>query len=170
MQPEIDAVIRERILTFLIPLFLMPANGDANRARQAVEALLASYNPRTARELRLAALAIAFSLGALDALSKSAGQDATLNQVLRLRSSANTLARNAEKAEIALQAERQEPSEDQNVSLPESTDTQALVDFARAMPPLSRQQRRHAERLAEKLRRQQENQARQAERQARKAA
>lgn len=167
MQPEIDAIIRDRILSFLIPLFLTSANGDANRARQAVEALLASYNPRTAKELRLAALSIAFSFGALDALARSASQDATLNQVLRLRSNANALARSAAKAELALQAERSEPSQDQDDSLPESTETQALVSFARSIPPLSRQQRRHAERLAEKLRRQQ---ARQAERQARKAA
>ncbi len=170
MQPEIDAIIRDRILTFLIPLFLTPANSDANRARQAVEALLESYNPRTARELRLAALAIAFSLGALDALAKSASQDATLSQVLRLRGNANALARSADKAELALQAERSEPSGDKDDSLPESTETQALVSFARTNPPLSRQQRRHAERVAEKLRRQLENQARQAERHARKAA
>lgn len=172
MYAGINAIVRERILTFLMPLFLQAAEGDAARARQAVEALLEAYDPRTTRQLRLAALAIAFSLGALDALARSASQDATLAQVLRLRGNANALARSAEKAELALQGERAEPAaaDEMDVSLPASTDTPDLIKFARTNPPLSRQQRRLAERQAEKQRRRQEEKARLARRQAQLAA
>ncbi|HVY17983.1 MAG TPA: hypothetical protein VHB27_22380 [Rhodopila sp.] len=164
MQSGINAIVRERIRNFLIPLFLQDANDDADRARQAVDAMLESYDPRTTRELRLAALAIAFSLGALDALAKSASQDATLSQVLRLRGSANALARSSEKAEAALQAERVQPGpeNDMEITLPASIDPHALVEFAKAHLPLTRQQRRLAERQAEKHRRRQEQVTRQA--------
>lgn len=64
------AAVLDRILALLAPLFLSAVGGDAAAARDAANALLASYEPRTNRELRFAALAIAFSFGALDALSR----------------------------------------------------------------------------------------------------
>lgn len=159
MQTVIDAIVREQTVNFLVPLVLQTANGDPERARQAVDSLLEPYNARTARELRLAALAIAFGFGALDALARSSDADATVSQVLRLRSNANALARSAEKAEQALQAERAEPVADQpaEIKLPGAVDIEALLNYAKTAPTLSRQQRRHAERLAQKHQRYQQN-------------
>jgi hypothetical protein len=159
-------VILEKILAFLAPLFLDAASGDAAAARAAARALLAEYNARTDNELRRAALIIAFDFGALDALSRSVADDLTLNQVLRLRGNANALNRACELSERRLEAlRRQTPGV---TALPESAPDDlpdSLADLiALARPsattapaqPLSRQQRRLAERqAAEALRRQQ---------------
>src|SRR5690349_4198649 len=107
----ITAVILEKILAFLAPLFLDVAGGDTGAAREAARIMLESYGPRTDRELRHAALVIAFSFAALDALSRSANSDLTVNQVLRLRGNANALNRAALRNEQALEALRAQPPE-----------------------------------------------------------
>ena len=114
-------------------------------------------------------MALAFSLGALDALSRAVDEELSLNQMLRLRSSANALHRSARQAEQALTEEREAPEEEAepaDASLPASTEPQDLAGFARTTAPLSRQQRRKQERDAEKQRRRQEEQARLATREA----
>jgi hypothetical protein len=171
----ITTVILDKILAFLAPLFLDVA-GDIGAAREAARALLESYEPRTIRELRHAALAIAFSFGALDALGRSANSELTLNQVLRLRGNANALNRAALQNEQALEALREQPPETEEsaetaaLDLPASLEPAELAKFARTAPALSRQQRRALERQAEKAVQRQQEQARHAERSAAMAA
>jgi hypothetical protein len=170
--PTITAVILEKILAFLAPLFLDPASGDTAAARETVRALLAEHTPRTDRELRRAALIIAFDFGALDALSRSVADDLSLNQVLRLRGNANALNRASlqnQKALDALQQLEAEP-EEAEPDLPASLEPAELASFARAAVPMSRQQRRLADRQAEKARQRQQEQARRDERAAQLAA
>ncbi|PPQ37435.1 hypothetical protein [Rhodopila globiformis] len=165
--PAITAVILEKVLAFLAPLFLDVA-GDAAAAREAARAMLETYDPRTDRELRHAALAIAFSFGALDALSRSLNSELTANQVLRLRGNANALNRAALQNEQALEALREHPQAEEPaeaaLDLPASLEPADLAGFARTQPVLSRQQRRALERQAEKAQRRQQEQDRLAQR------
>jgi hypothetical protein len=177
--PAITAVILEKILAFLAPLFL-DAAGDTGAAREAARALLESYEPHTDRELRHAVLVIAFSFGALDALSRSVDSELTVNQVLRLRGNANALNRAALQNEQALEAlrtqppeappEADEPAEAAALDLPASLEPADLAKFARTQPVLSRQQRRALERQTEKAQRRQQEQAHLAQRAAAIAA
>ena len=168
----ITATVLERILAFLAPIFLGAAGGNNDVAREAARSALACYNARTNRELRLAALTVAFSFGALDALSKAANPDLTINQVMRLRGNATSLHRSADKAEQALRQERQDPDEqlESEPDLPDSTSTPDLVAFTKTAAPLSRQQRRLAERQAEKQRQRRAEEARRAQRLAQRRA
>ncbi len=177
----ITQAVLDKILGFLAPLFLDAVKGDAAAARGAANAMLASYEARTNRQLRLAALAIAFSLGALDSLSRAADRDLPLNQVLRLRGNANALNRAAHQNETRLerqqlQADAAPPEATADPDLPASGATDELVAYVRsawkaektaaAQPaaPLSRQQRRFAERKSEKQLQRQQEQARLAQR------
>jgi hypothetical protein len=185
------AAALDKTLAFLAPLFLDKPTGDIGIARQAAKATLAGYAARTDRELRLAALIIAFSFGALDALSRAVDPTLSLNQMLRLRGNANALSRAAHQNEtrlLALQrrsgAEPPDEADRQADVLPASIATQDLVAFTRPAPkaviaatpaapaaaPLSRQQRRDGERQAEKLRRREEEDARRAQRAVHRAA
>jgi hypothetical protein len=185
--PAVTTTALEKILTFLAPLFMIGAQGDGAIATQAARDLLASYGARTNKEVRLAALTIAFSFGALDSLSRSIAAELTVNQILRLRGNANALHRAAHKSQDALDHLQQDaagPQADADVEdLPASAETSDLVAFTRHTPqhapmsqhassahpapnaaPLSRQQRRAAERQAEKNRQRQQEAARLAER------
>ncbi len=188
----ITAAVLDRILAFLAPLFLDSATGDAAAARQAAADTIAGYNAQTDRELRLAALTIAFSFGALDSLSRAADPGLPVNQVMRLRGNANALHRAGQQNEVRLDKLRRQPpltsehAEPRSVAVqPEPTDdfpassaAPDLLAFARSAlqsmmsgaaadtipaPPLSRQQRRAAERDAEKVRRRQQEAARRAQ-------
>jgi hypothetical protein len=189
----ITPAVVEKILAFLAPLFL-DVVVDLAAAREVAGTTLASYGAKTDRELRLVALTIAFSFGALDALGRAASPDLPVNQVIRLRGNANALNRAAlqnenrfEKLRKLSPAEIQlmeEPSSAQD--LPATTDPDDLLGFARvaakarsatvlAEPkipaaPLSRQQRRFIEARAAKAERRAQEQARLAERAARRAA
>ncbi len=166
----ITAIVLERILAFLAPIFLSAAGGNDDVAREAARSALACYNARTNRELRLAALTVAFSFGALDALSKAANPDLAINQIMRLRGNATSLHRSADKAEQALRQERHDPDQqpdeqpESEPNLPDSTSTLDLVAFVNTAAPLSRQQRRLAERQAEKQRQRRAEEARKAQR------
>lgn len=170
------AAVLDRILALLAPLFLAAVGGNAAAARDAANALLASYEPRTNRDLRFAALAIAFSFGALDALSRSADPDLTLNQVLRLRGNANALNRAAQQHETRLDKRAQQPEvavPEEIPDLPASGEIGDLVAFVRpaaAAPGLSRQQRRFLERQEEKQHQREQEKARLEERVARRLA
>jgi hypothetical protein len=200
----ITAAIFDKILAFLAPLFLVAATGDIGAAQEAASAMLASYDPRTNRELRFAALSIAFAFGALETLSKAADPELALNQVLRLRGNANALNRSAQQNEARLEKlQKQPPVEIETAAteatpdapaeaLPVSTAAADLLTFARsklksmmsiATPavsaplivlvpatPVSRQQRRAAERKAEKVRQRQIQEARLAQRTAARTA
>jgi len=183
----ITAAVLDKLLGLLTPLFLSAAADNGAAARDAAKAMLDSYGVRTNRELRLAALAIAFSFGALDALSRAVDRDLPLNLVLRLRGNANALNRAAEQNENRLekqlrQAEIAAPEATPEPAMPASSATDDLVAFVRsawkaekaaaATPsaPPSRQQRRHADRRAEKQQRRAQEQARLAERAAKRDA
>jgi hypothetical protein len=200
----ITAAIFDKILVFLAPLFLIAATGDIGAAQEAASAMLGSYNPRTNRELRFAALSIAFAFGALETLSKAADPELALNQVLRLRGNANALNRSAQQNESRLEKLQKQPPvvidtlateatpDTPAEALPASSATADLLTFARsklksmmsiATPaasappivpvpatPVSRQQRRAAERKAEKVRQRQIQEARLAQRTAERTA
>ena len=193
----LTAAVIERILAFLTPLFQGIEPGDTGSARHAAIDALASYGARTNRELRFAALSIAFGFGALDALSRAANPELALNQVMRLRGNANALNRAAQQNENRLEKLLKQPpvtvepqeavAETQDApvdSLPASSATADLLVFARCklrammseatapdtVVPLPRQQRRAAERKAEKARKRQQEEARLAQRAAQRMA
>jgi len=160
--------VYSKVIAFLAPLFLDAAAQDPQAARLTAIATLDAHNPRNDTELRLIALITAFSLGALDALSRAANPDLTDNQAMRLRGNANALSRAAaqnQKLLDLLRAGAPAQEEAASQSLPASAATADLVFYARsAGSPLSRQQRRAAERQAEKTRKRQEEAARLAQR------
>jgi hypothetical protein len=166
----------DRILDFLAALFLPATAGNAEAARGAALALLGSYEISNDRQLRLAALAIAFSFGALDSLSRAAAPELPVNQVLRLRGNANALNRAAQQHEAKLENGLGQPEAapaGEPAALPASSETEDLLSFLRAAAPavpMSRQQRRFAERQAEKQREREQEAARLDERVARRLA
>lgn len=188
---SITASVLERILGFLTPLFRDSDLDDAGAAREAARDVLSSYGARTNRELRIAALCIAFGYGALDALSRAAAPELPLNQVMRLRGNANALNRAAQQNESRLEKLQKQPPVEINEAepvtadgpvetLPATSATADLLAYARskfksminvgtpavpvAAAPLSRQQRRDGERKAEKAQKQKEGEARRVER------
>jgi hypothetical protein len=94
--------LMDTVLGHIAVLFLGAANGNTPLARATAAQMLAAYDPKTPDELCLAAQIICFNLQALDALSQAANPDNSLNNVLRLRSSAVSLSRQAEAAERRL--------------------------------------------------------------------
>ena len=92
---SIPAAIVETILLNLLGLFLPGAAGDATQARQAALHMLASFAPRNEQELCVAADTISFELHALQALRQSDEPDTPPAHVLRLRSGAVSLQREA---------------------------------------------------------------------------
>jgi hypothetical protein len=98
----VPAAILETILTHLAALFLTGAAGDLTAARDAAARMLGAHHPETEDELRLAATVTAFSFNALEALSQASVPDIPISRVLRLRGSAVSLSREAQKAERRL--------------------------------------------------------------------
>ena len=92
------AAFQDTVLDHLVPHFLAATDGNRAAARHAAHHLLAAYDTRTDAELELAVAIANFSLHSLQALSDSAAPDLTLNQKLRLRSSAVSLSREGHKA------------------------------------------------------------------------
>src|ERR1700757_547068 len=88
-------------------LLLEGAGGDMDNARHAAAATLSAYDPQTEAELRLAARIISFSLQAGEALAQAADPDMPLTRVLRLRTGAVSLSREATKAERHLEQLRE---------------------------------------------------------------
>jgi hypothetical protein len=95
-------VTLETILGHLATLFLVGANGNMEAARQAAATMLAAYGPQTEDEHRLAAQVISFGFHALEALAQATTPEMPLNRILRLRGSAVSLSREAEKAQRRL--------------------------------------------------------------------
>ena len=98
----LPAAILETVLIRLSALFLTGAGGDLAAARQAAYQMLSSHNPQTGDELSLAANIISFGFQALEALSQCAAPNLSLTRILRLRGSAVSLNREAEKARRSL--------------------------------------------------------------------
>jgi hypothetical protein len=138
-QPAIITVaLLDRILGLLAPIFLVAAGGDMEAARAAVNSMLACYNVRTDEELRLVALTIAFSFGALDALGLAANPDLSLNQVLRLRGNATALSRASHQSRATFDKQRKQPQAEpdaraEETPLPASVEAPDLSAFARSV-------------------------------------
>jgi len=141
----ITASVFEKILAFLTPLFVGAQTIDIGVARESASGMLASYGARTNRELRFAALSIAFGFGALEALSRAANPELALNEVLRLRGNANALNRAAQQNETRLEKLQKQPpavidaenaveaTEDAPAdALPASSATADLLAYARS--------------------------------------
>jgi hypothetical protein len=92
----------DTILGRLALLFLAGADGDLTAVRDSALRMLAAYHPETEDELRLAAEIVCFSLHALEALGQAANPDMPLTKILRLRSGAVNLSREAHKAQRKL--------------------------------------------------------------------
>ncbi len=196
----VSATVLEQLVTFLIPLFIGQSPDDPGTARQAARQTLTSYGAETDREIRLAALIVAFGFGALDALAKAAEPGLPMNLVLRLRGNANALNRAAQQNERLLDKLRQQrlagdpaaaptagDTDPPATALPASSQIPDLLAFARSalqagmrsatvddptdsVVPMSRQQRRAAERQADKAERRLQEQARLAQRAAARQA
>lgn len=150
-------------------LLLEGAAGDMEAARHAAATLIGAYAPRTDTELRLAARAIAFNLQAGEALAQAADPQMPLTRVIRLRSGAVSLSREAEKAERRLEKLRQERLEDQPEApaedSPRAEKTTALIDDNRKVAAYAQA---HGLSWTEALR-QRRREQRRAERRAREA-
>jgi hypothetical protein len=107
----LPAAVLGTILERVALLFLSGAAGDMQAAREAAEQMLASYQPQTVYELRIAAQAITFSFHALEALSQASTPDMPMTKILRLRGSAVSLSRESHKAERRLD-QLQKPRQD----------------------------------------------------------
>jgi hypothetical protein len=97
----------QTILHQIALLLLQGAGGDMEAARHAAAGTLSAYDPRTEAELRLAARIISFSLQSGEALAQAADPEMPLTRVLRLRTGAVSLSREAEKAERRLEVLRE---------------------------------------------------------------
>jgi hypothetical protein len=91
------------IINHIATLLLTAAGGDLAAAQQAARETLASYDPRNQAEFQLAAQIISFSLQSIEALAQAANPDLSLTRVLRLRSGAVSLSRQAQKAQMQLE-------------------------------------------------------------------
>lgn len=145
----ITAAVLDKVLGLLAPLF-RDVTADEDAARDAALATLTGYGARDDRELRFAALAIAFSFGTMEALSQAAQPDLPPNQVLRLRGNANALNRAAQQNEARLEKAQRQPVAEtafdrpaeangsppgaagSDADLPASSETADLVAFVRA--------------------------------------
>jgi hypothetical protein len=105
---RIQGAVIETVLGQLVLLFLAGANGDHQAARQAVLACLDAYHPRTEPELLLAGEIIGLGFHVRQALYQAAELDRPINQVLRLRSGAASLSREAYRSLLKLEALQRE--------------------------------------------------------------
>jgi hypothetical protein len=95
------------ILHQIAVLLLRGAGGDMEAARQAAAVTVGVHMPQTEQELRLAARIVGFSLQAGEALAQAANPELPLTRVIRLRTGAVSLTREAEKAERRLEKLRE---------------------------------------------------------------
>jgi hypothetical protein len=175
-QTAIIPAILDTILGQLAAHFLASANNDLPTARHAASHMLAAYGAETEEELRLAAEIISFGFHALEALSEAASPDLPAPEKHLLRVTAVNLSRESHKSQRKLDQLRRARLAASKPPDPPPHDQPdpavQLIEFAKdalgtqAWTP-TRQQRRAAERIAEKRRR---NQAEQARREARQAA
>jgi hypothetical protein len=165
---DLPEALLQTILHQIALLLLEGAGGDMDTARQAAAGTLSTYDPRTEAELRLAARIISFSLQAGEALAQAADPEMPLARVLRLRTGAVSLSREAEKAERRLEklreARQQDLIEDADplpeAASPRTEKTVALIEDNRKVAAYAEangvtwtealKQRRREQRLAER--------------------
>jgi len=133
-----DALLHT-ILHQIAILLLRGANNDIEAARQAAAVVVGAHMPQTEQELRLAARIVAFSLQAGEALAQAANPELPLTRVIRLRTGAVSLTREAEKAERRLEKLREarlrglpeEPEPLPQAESPRVEKTTALIEDTR---------------------------------------
>jgi hypothetical protein len=104
---DLPEALLKTILHQIAILLLDGAGGDMEAAWAAAASTLRAYDPQTEQEVRLAAQIVAFSLQACEALAQAADPDMPLTRILRLRTGAVSLSREAEKAERRLEKLRE---------------------------------------------------------------
>lgn len=104
---ELPQALLRTIIDQIAVLLMAGADGDVHAARRAAAETLCSYDPQSEMEVRYAARIITFSLQAGEALAQAAHPDMPLTRVLRLRTGAVSLAREAEKTERRLEKLRE---------------------------------------------------------------
>ncbi|HET6607088.1 MAG TPA: hypothetical protein VFG62_10490 [Rhodopila sp.] len=100
---DLPEALFQTLLHQIALLLLRGAGGNLEAAHQAAAVTLAAHRPQTEQELRLAARIVAFNLQAGEALAQAATPDMPLTRVIRLRTGAVSLSREAEKAERRLE-------------------------------------------------------------------
>ncbi len=171
---ELPSALVKTIIHQVALLLFRGAGGDIEVAYEAAARTIGALAPKTDAELRLAARIISFSLQATEALSQAANPEMPLTRVLRLRSGAVSLAREAQKAERQLeklQADRlmglaPEPQPEPAPEPPKIEKTTTLIEDNRKVAAYAKahgltwtqayNQRNREKRLAERQRRQQE--------------
>ncbi len=170
---DLPAALLNTFIHQIALLLLRGAGGDIAAAQDAAARTIRGLAPRTDAELRLAARVISFSLQATEALSQAANPDMPMTRVLRLRTGAVSLAREAQKAERQLeklQADRmmgiepppEVPREPESPKIEKATvlieDNRKVSAYAKAHGltwTQALQQRERDRRLAERQRKQQ---------------
>jgi hypothetical protein len=165
---DLPEALLQTILHHIATLLLQGAGGDMETARYAAAATLSTYDPQTEAEFRLAARVISFSLQAGEALAQAADPDMPLTRVLRLRTGAVSLSREAGKAERRLEKIHQtrllgypeEPAPPPEPESPRIEKTTALIEDNRKVAAYAQahgltwaeamKQRRREQRLAER--------------------
>ncbi|HVY17359.1 MAG TPA: hypothetical protein VHB27_19200 [Rhodopila sp.] len=137
---DLPAVFLRTVIRHIAVLLLEGANGDYDEAWEGAETLILGHNPQTEAELRLVYRVIAFNLQAGEALAQAVQPDMPLNRILRLRTGAVSLAREATKAERALEKRRAaserdeaEPPEAPPEPAPSVEKTGALIEDNRTV-------------------------------------
>ena len=97
-------ILLNLVVSLLVPLFITAAGGELYFARMAALATIDSYCGRTQADLLTIVQIISFSLGAADSVCRSMADDLPLPMLLRLRGSANSTARTAERNRLVLTA------------------------------------------------------------------
>ena len=106
---DLPEALLKTILHQIAILLLDGAGGNMEAAWSAAASTLRAYDPQTEQELRLAARVLSFSLQACEALAQAADPAMPLTRILRLRTGAVSLSREAEKAERRLEQLRAAP-------------------------------------------------------------
>jgi hypothetical protein len=96
-------LIRNALVTLLIPLFLESTGNNPQYARLAAQELLASYGARSPMEWLFTALSFAFGTAALVAITQPIPEDASPSLALRIRANANALNRSAERCRVVVE-------------------------------------------------------------------
>jgi hypothetical protein len=99
---KIPAALLNTVVYQIALLLYQGAGGDIKAAQDAATCTISALAPQTEAELRLAARVISFSLQATEALAQAANPDMPILRVLRLRTGAVSLSREAQKAERQL--------------------------------------------------------------------
>ncbi|HET6607006.1 MAG TPA: hypothetical protein VFG62_10075 [Rhodopila sp.] len=167
---DLPEALLKTILGQIATLLLDGASGDRKAAWLAAVETIRAHDPQTEQELRLAARIVAFSLQAGEALAQAADPNMPLTRVLRLRTGAVSLSREAEKAERRLEKLREArlrglPEDSEPLPEPQRAGkTTELIDDNRKVAAYARanglswtealKQRRREQRLAERHRKQ----------------